>query len=127
MTNKPQPSFKTRQATLFHLALACAAIATPASALAAPQAGGSSQQGAAPQSAPAKAADGGTAVAPAKTGPATTQKPDRSAAYYHFGLAHMYEEMATNYGRPEYATRAIEEYKLALDADPNSKYLNRGL
>jgi tetratricopeptide (TPR) repeat protein len=128
MTNKPQPSSKTRQATLFHLALACAAIATPASALAAPQAGGSSQQGAAPQSAPAKPADGGTVVTPAKTGTAaTTQKPDRSAAYYHFGLAHMYEEMATNYGRPEYATRAIEEYKLALDADPNSKYLNSGL
>ncbi len=61
------------------------------------------------------------------TPPATTQKPDRAAAYYHFGLAHMYEDMATNYGRPEYATRAIEEYKLALDADPNSKYLNSGL
>jgi tetratricopeptide (TPR) repeat protein len=55
------------------------------------------------------------------------QKPDRGAAYYHFGLAHMYEDMATNYGRPEYATRAIEEYKLALDADPSSKYLNGGL
>jgi tetratricopeptide (TPR) repeat protein len=55
----------------------------------------------------------------AKTGP--------RAAYYHFGLAHMYEDMATNYGRPEYATRAIEEYKLALDADPSSKYLNSGL
>jgi tetratricopeptide (TPR) repeat protein len=55
------------------------------------------------------------------------QKPDRAAAYYHFGLAHMYEDMATNYGRPEYATRAIEEYKLALDADPGSKYLNSGL
>ena len=39
----------------------------------------------------------------------------------------MYEDMATNYGRPEYATRAIEEYKLALDADPSSKYLNSGL
>ncbi len=47
-----------------------------------------------------------------------TSEHDRSAAYYHFGLAHMYEEMATNYGRPEYATRAIEEYKLALNADP---------
>ena len=35
--------------------------------------------------------------------------------------------MATNYGRPEYATRAIEEYKLALNADPDSKYLNSGL
>jgi tetratricopeptide (TPR) repeat protein len=131
MTNKPQPSSKTRQATLFHVALACAAIATPASALAAPQAGGSAQHSAAPQSAPAKPADGGIVVidrgALPKTPPATTQKPDRSAAYYHFGLAHMYEEMATNYGRPEYATRAIEEYKLALDADPNSKYLNSGL
>jgi tetratricopeptide (TPR) repeat protein len=128
MTNKPQPSSKT-QATLFHFALACAAIATPASALAAPQASNSPQQSAAPQSAPAKPADGATAGTPAKAGAAaTTQKPpDRSAAYYHFGLAHMYEEMATNYGRPEYATRAIEEYKLALDADPNSKYLNSGL
>ena len=34
MTIKPQPSPKTRQATLFHVALACAAIVTPASALA---------------------------------------------------------------------------------------------
>ncbi len=128
MTNKPQPPSKTRQATLFHLALACAAIATPASALAAPQAGGSPQQSAAPQSAPEKPAASGTAANLAKTASAaSTQKPDRAAAYYHFGLAHMYEDMATNYGRPEYATRAIEEYKLALDADPNSKYLNNGL
>ncbi len=124
MTLKPQPSFKNRQATLFHVALACAAFVTPASALAS----GAPQQTAAPQSAPAKPADGATVVTLSKTAPAaTTQKPDRSAAYYHFGLAHMYEEMATNYGRPEYATRAIEEYKLALDADPNSKYLNSGL
>jgi tetratricopeptide (TPR) repeat protein len=73
----------------------------------------------------ASAASAQTAAA-AASAPAT-QKPDRSAAYYHFGLAHMYEEMATNYGRPEYATRAIEEYKLALNADPSSKYLNSGL
>ena len=53
--------------------------------------------------------------------------PDRASAYYHFGLAHMYEEMATSSGRQDYATRAIEEYKLALNADPNSAYLNRGL
>jgi Flp pilus assembly protein TadD len=120
MTIKPQLSSKT---TLFHVALACAAIVTPASALA---------QTAVPQSAPATppASVAGTPGQPIQTrnaGPATTQKPDRSAAYYHFGLAHMYEDMATNYGRPEYATRAIEEYKLALDADPGSKYLNSGL
>ena len=68
------------------------------------------------------------AATPAKPAPAAPAKaPDRSTAYYHFSLAHVYEEMATNYGRPEYATRAIEEYKLALDADPSSKYLNSGL
>jgi tetratricopeptide (TPR) repeat protein len=62
-----------------------------------------------------------------KPAPPAQKQPDRAAAYYHFGLAHMYEDMATSYGRPEYATRAIEEYKLALDADPGSKYLNGGL
>jgi tetratricopeptide (TPR) repeat protein len=35
--------------------------------------------------------------------------------------------MATTLGRPDYATRAIEEYKLALDGDPDSKFLNSGL
>ena len=46
---------------------------------------------------------------------------ERASAYYHYMLAHEYEDMANTYGRPEYATRAIEEYKLALDADPTSK------
>jgi tetratricopeptide (TPR) repeat protein len=58
---------------------------------------------------------------------AQTKQPDRAAAYYHYTLAHNYEEMATTYGRPEYATRAIEEYKLALNADPDSPYLNAHL
>ncbi len=62
--------------------------------------------------------------APAGAAPAI---PDRSAAYYHYALAHSYEEMANNYNLSEYATRAIEEYKLALNADPTSKYLNGGL
>jgi tetratricopeptide (TPR) repeat protein len=52
---------------------------------------------------------------------------DRSSAYYHYGLAHLYEEMAVNAGRPGYATQAVEEYKLALDADPNSVLLQDGL
>ena len=117
MTNKvkPQISRRIRRTAFF----ACAAIVVPGYGLASPPQAGSTQQAAATSSSPAKAAPAGT--------PAVTAKPDRSAAYYHFGLAHMYEDMATNYGRPEYATRAIEEYKLALDADPNSKYLNNGL
>jgi tetratricopeptide (TPR) repeat protein len=54
-------------------------------------------------------------------------EPDRSSAYYHYGLAHLYEEMAVNDGRPDYATQAVEEYKLALNADPNSVLLQDGL
>src|ERR1700739_2662640 len=42
-------------------------------------------------------------------------------------LAHEYEDMAMTSGRPEYATRAVEEYKLALNNDPSSKFLNSGL
>ena len=57
----------------------------------------------------------------------TTATPDRAAAYYHFGLAHLYEDMAVNAGRSDYATQAIEEYKLALSADPNSTYVQDGL
>jgi len=58
---------------------------------------------------------------------ASTRQPDRSAAYYHYGLAHLYEDLAVNAGRPDYATQAVEEYKLALDADPTSTTLQDGL
>src|SRR5882757_1787330 len=60
----------------------------------------------------------------AKTPPAA---PDRAAAYYHYGLAHLYEDMAVNAGRSDYATQAVEQYKLALDADPDSRLLQDGL
>lgn len=64
---------------------------------------------------------------PAKTQAGTAAAQDRATAYYHYALAHDYEDMATTYERPEYATKAIEEYKLALDADPTSQFLNNGL
>lgn len=52
---------------------------------------------------------------------------DRSGAYYHFSLAHMYEEQAAATGRSEYANRAVEEYKKAIEADPTSEFLNSSL
>jgi tetratricopeptide (TPR) repeat protein len=52
---------------------------------------------------------------------------DHAASYYHYGLAHLYEDMAVNAGRPDYATQAVEEYKLALNADPKSALLQNGL
>ncbi len=58
---------------------------------------------------------------------AQTSSTDRSSAYYHYGLAHLYEDMAVNGGRSDYATQAVEEYKLALQADPNSPMLQDGL
>ncbi|HMF54442.1 MAG TPA: tetratricopeptide repeat protein, partial [Edaphobacter sp.] len=69
-----------------------------------------------------------TAPAPAANQPTTPGKTtDRAAAYYHYGLAHMYEDLAVSAGRPDYVTQAIEEYKLAMDADPNSTTLQDGL
>src|SRR5215467_729655 len=59
--------------------------------------------------------------------PAPGSQPDRASAYYHYGLAHLYEDLAVNAGRPDYATQAVEEYKLALQADTNSNLVQHGL
>jgi|GEM_PF-4682728 len=58
---------------------------------------------------------------------ATPQTTNRSASYYHYGLAKIYEDLAASQGRSDYATQAIEEYKLALSADTESAYLQDGL
>jgi len=64
---------------------------------------------------------------PKSTPVSTPAQPDRAAAYFHYGLAHLYEDMATSAGRSDYASQAIEQYKLALNADPNSALLQNGL
>ena len=61
------------------------------------------------------------------TGTATPRKTDKAAAYYHYSVAHMYEELVAIYGRPEFANKAIEEYHLAIENDPSSGYLTAGL
>jgi tetratricopeptide (TPR) repeat protein len=91
--------------------------------------GGSLPESAAPHKSPA----GGSApaaavqVAPVETAATTAKPPDRALAYYHLAMANSYEEDAAALGRPELATQAIEEYKLALNADPSSPQLNDGL
>jgi tetratricopeptide (TPR) repeat protein len=64
-----------------------------------------------------------TSDAPAATSPT----PDRAASYYHYGLAKLYENQAETTGRQDTATQAIEQYKLALDADPSSRILQDGI
>ncbi len=88
---------------------------------------GLAQQNGNTGSAVASAAAAKTGTTPAPSASVPSSEDSRGNAYYHFGLAHMYEEMAANSGRQDYATRAIEEYKLALSADPSSPFLNGGL
>src|SRR5271169_6184706 len=65
--------------------------------------------------------------APAAVPANSPKAPDKAAAYYHFAMAHIYEEMVSMYGRADYANKAIEEYRLAIENDPTSDYLNAGL
>jgi len=53
--------------------------------------------------------------------------PNKAEAYYHYALAHMYEEMGVAYNRQEYLTKALEEYKLAMQNDPDSAFLSAEL
>ncbi len=70
------------------------------------------------------------AAAPASSSTADPDKPgkpNKGEAYYHYSLAHIYEDLATTYGQTEYANKAIEEYRAATVADPDSEFLNSGL
>src|SRR5689334_7028029 len=89
-----------------------------------PKTPASAPKDAAPQKG-AASKDANQAAKPSQ--PKTDKKPDQAAAYYHYGLAHMYEEMMAMYGRSEYANKAIEEYRLAIESDPSSEYLNASL
>jgi tetratricopeptide (TPR) repeat protein len=65
------------------------------------------------------------APTPAAAQPKADQpEPNHAVSYYHAGLAGMYEDEAINEGHPDQVIRAIEEYKLALNADPTSPQLN---
>jgi tetratricopeptide (TPR) repeat protein len=59
--------------------------------------------------------------------PATAPAVDHADSYYHYALAKLYEEQAVASGRQDAATQAIEQYKMALDADPNSRVLQDGV
>jgi tetratricopeptide (TPR) repeat protein len=79
-----------------------------------------------PQSSPPPSPGVSAAGTGQKSAAASTPEaaPDRTQSYYHSALAHIYEEQAIASGRPEYMRHAVEEYKTALNADPNSPELN---
>jgi tetratricopeptide (TPR) repeat protein len=83
---------------------------------------------AAAQQAPSKSDSSSAAPAASKPAtPAAQRKVDRAAAYYHYTLAHMYEEQVAMYGRSDLASKAIDEYRAAIEADPTSEYLTASL
>ncbi|HYZ83601.1 MAG TPA: tetratricopeptide repeat protein [Bryobacteraceae bacterium] len=56
------------------------------------------------------------------------KKVDKAAAYYYYSLGHLYSELAGAYGnRGEYLNKAIENYKLAMKADPSATFLGEEL
>lgn len=57
----------------------------------------------------------------------TPSKEDRASAYYHYSMAHIYEELVSVYGRSDLANKAIDEYRAAIQSDPSSEFLNNGL
>jgi tetratricopeptide (TPR) repeat protein len=76
---------------------------------------------------PAKASSESTAPASSTSTTTAPRKTDKAAAYYHFTLAHMYEEEMGLYGRSDLVSKAIQEYRLAIEADPTSAYLSSAL
>jgi hypothetical protein len=70
----------------------------------------------------------GWGQAPPNPDPAA-RKVDRATSYYHYALARMYLRMAAASrirGR-EYLNLAIENYKLAIQADPHTPMLSEEL
>ena len=75
-----------------------------------------------------KKSDTPAAGAAASSSQAPDSAVDRGAAYYNFAMAHMYAELAQQYGnRGEYLNKAIEHYRAAIKADPNSPFLSEEL
>jgi len=82
---------------------------------------------AAAQSKPSSPAEKPAEPKAAQSAAQSTRKVDRASAYYHYALAHMYEEQITIYGRSELTNKAMEEYRLAIEADPSSEFLTSAL
>ena len=64
---------------------------------------------------PKPAVGAGTNVQPGQVvaDPKPAVKPDKAQAYFHYALAHYYEDQATMTGRSDLVSKAVDEYRLA--------------
>jgi tetratricopeptide (TPR) repeat protein len=58
---------------------------------------------------------------------AHAQTVDHASAYYHYSLGHMYADLASQNGSPDYIKKAIENYKLAIKDDPSTPMIGEEL
>ena len=55
---------------------------------------------------------------------ANASEADKAGAYYHFAMARLYAGLAANEGnKHDYVSKAVEQYKEALKADPSSSII----
>ena len=56
------------------------------------------------------------------------QQSDRARSYYHYALGHLYAELASQYNnRGEYLNQAIDNFRQALQADPDATIITEEL
>ncbi len=58
---------------------------------------------------------------------AQAKQPDRARSYYHYMLARRYRELANYYNRSGLSARTVNEYRRAIEADPESPFLRTEL
>ena len=66
----------------------------------------------------------------AQNAPAGSSEPkvDKAAAYYNYAVGHLYAELAGAYGnRGDLFAKAVENYKLAMKADPGATFISEEL
>ena len=80
-----------------------------------------------PQSSSAKPANSDLAMNQSSLAPIMATDSKLAEAYYHLALASVYEDDAVSDGKTDEINKAIEEYKMALNDDPDSAELNDGL
>ena len=108
--------------------LLCLTVCLPAEALSGPDSQSTGNDKIA-QAKPGKSADNSGKAqknyAPPSDQPVIKEPSSpKAAAYYHYALGHLYEELAAaNNNRSEYVNKAIENYQLTIKEDPSTSFL----
>ncbi len=62
--------------------------------------------------------------APKQPAPGVGKKIDKGLSYYHFSLGHLYADLASQFNnRGDYLTKAIDNFRAAMKADPSATFL----